>query len=147
VSAAPGAGVRRLSALLLGLVVAGAPAQPPAAELSVGEGVYSAAQAEAGRAVYAAKCSLCHRDSLVGGVNESPPLKGGRFLANWAGQPLRALYGRILSTMPQADPGSLTEDETLLLVTYLLRENGYPPAADHTLTVAELAAIPLVSAR
>jgi quinoprotein glucose dehydrogenase len=98
-------------------------------ELTVRDGVYSAAQAAAGRALYPAQCSLCHRDSLAGGVNESPPLTGRRFLSGWQGMPLRALYRRILSTMPKADPGTLSEEQTLSLVAYLLQTNGYPPGS------------------
>lgn len=44
-------------------------------------GVVSRAQAAEGLAVYASKCSSCHLDSLAGGMNESPPLKGERFLS------------------------------------------------------------------
>jgi cytochrome c len=97
--------------------------------LTVRDGVYSAAQADSGKVLYTSQCSLCHRESLAGGVNESPPLKGARFLSDWEGMPLRALYSRILSTMPKADPGSLSEEDTLSLVAYLLQQNGYPAAS------------------
>jgi cytochrome c5 len=120
------AGISQLTVLtLLGLTAA--PASGTAPEVTVRDGVYSTAQAAGGKALYSAQCSLCHRDSLTGGINESPPLKGPRFLSDWDGMALRALYGRILSTMPKADPGSLSEEETLSLVAYLLQENGYPP--------------------
>jgi cytochrome c len=109
------------------LAAARAPCGTPG--LTVRDGVYSAAQAQSGKALYASQCSLCHRESLAGGVNESPPLKGARFLSDWDGMPLRALYNRILSTMPKADPGSLSEDDTLSLVAYLLQQNGYPAAS------------------
>jgi mono/diheme cytochrome c family protein len=105
------------------------------------DGIYSEAQARDGHAVYQARCSSCHRDSLLGGVNESPPLKGGRFLNAWVGMNLRELYGRILSTMPQSDPGSLTEAETLGIVAYLLQANGFPPSDGGALTLAALSQI------
>jgi mono/diheme cytochrome c family protein len=119
-----------IAALALGLSAGRALGGTPVA--TVRDGVFSAAQAEAGKAVYTMQCSLCHRDSLAGGINESPPLKGARFLSDWEAMPVRALYSRILSTMPKADPGSLSEEETLSLVAYLLQQNGYP-AAERTL--------------
>jgi|SRR5579872_2873101 len=103
-------------------------------------GVYAVEQAEAGKAIYAQKCASCHRDSLAGGVNESPPLKGAQFMAAWQGMPLRSLYSRILSTMPKSDPGSLSEAETLNLLAYLLQENGFPPSTERSLKAQSLAA-------
>jgi len=89
------------------------------------DGIYTLAQAASGKAVYARSCTVCHLDSLAGGVNEAPALKGKQFLSEWEGQPLRSLFGRIISTMPSDDPGSLSEQETLDVLAYLLQANGY----------------------
>src|ERR1700733_7641474 len=48
--------------------------QPPAP--------FTAAQGEAGRAVYAANCSGCHGTDLGGGF-ESPQLAGSNFMRQW----------------------------------------------------------------
>jgi polar amino acid transport system substrate-binding protein len=58
--------------------------------------------------------------------DEAPALKGKQFLSDWEGKPLRSLFGRLISTMPSDDPGSLSEQETVDVVAYLLQENGYP---------------------
>ncbi len=107
------------------------------------DGIFSEAQASAGQHLYMQHCSLCHRESLAGGVNESPPLKGPRFMQNWAGHDLKALYGRIISTMPVSDPGSLSDQETIDIVSFLLRENGFPPG--NTLEKDRLPAITLAA--
>lgn len=95
--------------------------------LSTWDGAYTQAQAKSGKQIYAQKCVSCHLDSLEGGVNESPALRGDTFASQWDGKPLRALYSRILSTMPSNDPGSLSERETLDVLAYILERNGFPP--------------------
>jgi S-disulfanyl-L-cysteine oxidoreductase SoxD len=100
--------------------------QTGASQPTMKDGVYSKAQAAAGKEVYTKRCSLCHLDTLAGGVNESPALQGNPFLSEWQGKPLRELYGRILTTMPQDDPGSLSNQEALDVVAYILQQNGYP---------------------
>ena len=105
--------------------------------VTVREGVYSPAQAAAGQAVYVAKCSACHLENLGGGMNESPALKGKLFIANFANKPLRNLYSRILSTMPLNDPGTLSDQETLAVVAYLLMQNGFPSSPDRSLANPE----------
>ena len=115
-----------LSAVASAAVVSSVVAAIAATELTIRDGVYSQQQAAQGQTVYIAKCTLCHGPALQGGVNESPPLRGQRFLSDWDQMPLRALYSRILSTMPKADPGSLSSEETLELVAYLLQQNGFP---------------------
>jgi mono/diheme cytochrome c family protein len=90
------------------------------------DGVYTPAQVASGKVIYTRSCTVCHLESLAGGVNEAPALKGKQFLSDWEGKPLRSLFGRLISTMPSDDPGSLSEQETLDVVAYLLQENGYP---------------------
>jgi len=55
-------------------------------------------------------------------------LKGKQFLSDWEGKPLWSLFGRLISTMPSDDPGSLSEQETLDAVAYLLQETAIRPA-------------------
>jgi len=90
------------------------------------DGVYTSAQAASGKVIYSKTCTVCHLDSLAGGVNEAPALKGKQFLSDWEGKPLRSLFGRIISTMPSDDPGSLSEQETLDVLAFLLEENTCP---------------------
>ena len=100
------------------------------ADRTVWSGVYSAEQATSGRAAYTAACASCHQDSLAGDTM-SPALVGDEFRETWHGKKLRALYSRIISTMPSDNPGSLPEKTVLDMVAYLLEANGFPsgPAA------------------
>jgi quinoprotein glucose dehydrogenase len=114
---------------------------------TVYDGVYTAAQAKSGQVVYRAKCGLCHGETLAGGENESPGLKGEGFISHWRGKPLRALYSRIISTMPTTDPGSLGEKETLDLVAYLLQGNGFPSGKNRATSPEALNEIQFSSTR
>ncbi|MGH9495940.1 MAG: c-type cytochrome [Candidatus Sulfotelmatobacter sp.] len=89
------------------------------------DGVYTPAQAASGKGIYTKSCTVCHLENLAGGANQAPALKGKQFLSDWKGKPLRSLFGRIISTMPSEDPGSLSEQETLDVLAYLLQENSY----------------------
>jgi alcohol dehydrogenase (cytochrome c) len=85
----------------------------------------AAEPAPAGATVFADHCTVCHGAAMTGG-DHGPPLKGEGFWGHWHGQSARALYRRILSTMPASDPGSLTSEEAMALVAHIARENGHP---------------------
>ena len=105
----------------------GAPAAAADQEVqrSINEGVYSDTQAERGRALYVAQCASCHGDDLTG-MGFAPGLLGTEFLSLWTGQTIRDFYSRIRTTMPEADPGSLSPAETIDIVSYLFEANGFP---------------------
>jgi cytochrome c len=84
-----------------------------------------------GAADYAAHCAACHGDKLQGGVHATP-LSGSVFDQNWAGKRARLLYSRIISTMPQNDPGTLTVEQAFSITLYVFSENGIA-FAGHTL--------------
>ena len=91
------------------------------ADRTVENGVYSEEQAARGKSAYDAQCSNCHDGGGMG-----PALKGDDFLATWQNKTLRALYSRILTTMPSDAPGTLDERELLDIMAYLVRANGFP---------------------
>ncbi len=97
---------------------------PASASRSVGEGVFSAAQAQAGRRVYAASCAACHGATFnpAGGV---PPVQGSVFLANWRGRTLADLLAKVRAMPPGAE-GSLPASDYLAVTAYLLEANGFP---------------------
>jgi cytochrome c len=94
-------------------------------QFTVWTGVYAAAQADRGKAVYAEHCARCHSEGLEG-KDEIPPLKGYRFMSNWDTQSVSDLVQRIRSTMPLDNPGSLSAASTSELVAYLLQQNEAP---------------------
>lgn len=95
------------------------------ASQSIWDGVYTSAQADRGKTVYANACSRCHGETLDG-ADEVPPVKGPHFMTNWDGQSIADLVQRIRNTMPLDDPGSLSGASTTDLVAYLLQQNGAP---------------------
>ena len=92
------------------------------------DGVYTAAQARRGQAVYESKCAGCHRADL-GGFS-GPPLKGDLFMDRWREFELHVLYDLVKSTMPADNPGSLSEAAYLDIQAYLLQVNDIPPGTE-----------------
>jgi S-disulfanyl-L-cysteine oxidoreductase SoxD len=104
-----------------------APAAVASAEVpKIWTGVYSAAQATRGEAVYESTCTTCHGFDLEGLAGRGPALAGAPFLANWESESVSSLFARLKTTMPRNNPGSLTDDVYLDLLTYLLQVNTYP---------------------
>jgi alcohol dehydrogenase (cytochrome c) len=115
-------GDRRLLALgcLAGLL---AVLSPGALVAQTNQAGFTAAQAEAGAAVYARACAACHLPNLQG-QTDAPQLAGPNFRSHWGYRPVGELLGYIRRTMPPHAPGSLTEEEYAAVVAYMLRENG-----------------------
>jgi alcohol dehydrogenase (cytochrome c) len=84
----------------------------------------TAQQAEAGRAMYAARCGTCHGADLGGG--EGPQLSGANFMAAWGTRTPRELVVYLQSSMP---PGNahLSETESLNAAAFILAANGVAP--------------------
>jgi S-disulfanyl-L-cysteine oxidoreductase SoxD len=85
------------------------------ARRSTADGVYTAAQANAGRELWAAACNNCHT-----------PHNGIPFKNKWMGRDLAALFVYTRNEMPKADPGSLVDEEVTQAIAYLMRVNGMP---------------------
>jgi mono/diheme cytochrome c family protein len=73
---------------------------------SVWDGVYTGAQADRGKALYAKSCAACH-GSALDGSGAAPPLAGADFKGDWNGQTLNDLFEKTQTTMPADQPGSL----------------------------------------
>src|ERR1700675_4260002 len=104
-----------LSAVLGAVTLAVVSAQPA--------GVFTAAQAQAGRAVYEQNCSACHGANFEGS-GDAPTLAGGTFMLKWGPKMVSELFGEILQTMPPTNPGSLGETAALSATAYILQRNG-----------------------
>ncbi len=102
----------------LGISIAIAAAQQPART-----GPFTTEQASAGRATYQATCSTCHLPDLKG-TFEAPPLSGANFMNMWRNRPTSDLFTRIRNTMPISNPGSLSDQDAVNLVAYILQANG-----------------------
>ncbi len=93
---------------------------------TIWSGVYTAAQADRGRALYGPQCGRCHGEMLEG-VQDAQPLKGASFLNLWEGQSVGDLVQRTRNTMPVRTPGSLSAASATDIVAYLLQQNGAQP--------------------
>jgi S-disulfanyl-L-cysteine oxidoreductase SoxD len=89
----------------------------------VGVAAESGATPPSGKTEFASHCAGCHGAVLEGGQH-APALSGPGFQANWRGKSARSLYSRIISTMPQDSPGSLTPAQALSITVFLFDENG-----------------------
>ena len=107
--------------LLATVAVVGA--QPPAEPRRV----FTAEQAERGRALYEEICVECHLSSLAG-ANEAPPLVGVDFLDAWGAGAVVDLADTIRVTMPPENRNSLTPQQTFDLAAFVLLRNGAAPA-------------------
>jgi len=126
--------------MICACVLAGAPwlnVQAQQAQ-SVGDGVYSAAQATRGQVIYKAQCAECHGNALEGTVGS--PLAGDAFLSEWSARPLSALVDKIQKTMPFSAPGSLSRQQSTDLTAYMLQAGKFR-AGEAELTDATVARI------
>jgi mono/diheme cytochrome c family protein len=92
---------------------------------SIWDGIYTLAQADRGKAVYANHCGKCHGDDLEG-HDEVPELGGAHFMADWEDQSIADLVQRIRGTMPLDNPGTLSGVSATDVVAYLMQQNGAP---------------------
>ena len=128
---------------LAAIVLAPGMAAPGAAQ-GPADGVFTAAQAESGRAIYERECAVCHQTNLQGSF-EAPQLAGESFLRFWGDLSPGDLLARISGSMPPGEEGSLAGEEYLNVVAYLLEANG-APAGGAALTEATAAAIGTLAA-
>src|SRR5665213_2143331 len=84
-------------------------------------------QAEAGRALYSARCATCHGVDLGGG--EGPQLSGANFMASWGTRSSKELITYIQASMP---PGTnkLGEQDALNAASFVLAANGVAPGTE-----------------
>jgi cytochrome c2 len=105
---------------------------------SVGDRVYSDAQAARGQQLYEKQCVSCHGASLEGIVG--PPLAGDRFLAAWSARSLEDLVSKIERTMPPERSGSVSRVQAIELTAFFLRVGKNAPGQSE-LAAAELGRI------
>src|ERR1041385_4038023 len=85
------------------------------------DGVFTAAQANKGDAVFQDKCVKCHEGDDAAG----PLLTGRGFIDRWREDNLDVLYDFVRTRMPADARASLDDDDYLDVVAYLLDANGY----------------------
>jgi len=81
---------------------------------TVNDGVYTEEQAEVGEVLYAEHCLLCHDKKYF-----RPVLK------RWEGQPINVLFTVMSASMPENNPGFLSEKEYVDILAYILSLSRY----------------------
>lgn len=103
--------------------------------LSIWGGVFTEAQANRGQQVYEGACGFCHGRRLNGAPDDpdmrsTPPLARAKFLRDWEGRSLAILYEYTRATMPESNPGSLSNQEYIDVIAYMLSVSGMPAGGD-----------------
>lgn len=106
--------MRRVYRTALFTMLSLAAATAGAEQRTINDGVYTEAQADAGEVLYAQHCLLCHDKKYF-----RPVLK------RWEGQPISILYTVIVTSMPESNPGFLTEKEYVDILAYVLSLGRY----------------------
>jgi alcohol dehydrogenase (cytochrome c) len=83
---------------------------------SVGDGVFTRAQAAQGEQLFEQECRACHEPTNYTGAN---------FVAKWGGGSLGDPYQDISLAMPPAKAGQLTPATYASIVAFFLRESGF----------------------
>ncbi len=106
-------------AVLLGCatsVEGGGPTPTTVAQEPSALGLYSLEQAARGRRRFRQVCSECHF------VSE---FRGPDFESEWQRQTVWDLFRQVVRTMPEDDPGSLTQQTYADVMAYILQLNAY----------------------
>ena len=97
--------------------VAVAALQAPAAK-SVWDGVYTNDQAERGNAAFMKNCASCH--------DLGSEFSGTAFTGKFNGQTAFDLFDTIRTKMPMDNPGGLTKENYIDIVSFMFKSNSYP---------------------
>jgi mono/diheme cytochrome c family protein len=92
---------------------------------TVWDGIYNDGQATRGKQLYVGNCSVCHQEGLQG-ADLAPALKGDSFVLRWSDSSVDDMFTTISASMPADAPASLSAQQYLDIVTYLLQQNSFP---------------------
>ncbi len=91
------------------------------------EGIYALDQARRGELIYRQQCSACHRDDLLGNtIDGGPPLRGLEFTTRWQGVSVETMLSQVEELMPLKEPGSLSRQEYVDVLSFILWANAVP---------------------
>lgn len=108
--------------------------------------LYTADQAAKGALAYYRNCAMCHGPNLDGqpAGYSGPALKGPDFADPSYDFHVKDIFNFVAKLMPAATPGSLSHEQDVQIMAFLLQQNGYPPG-DNELVYEEAqnSAVPL----
>jgi len=102
--------------------------------------LYTEDQAAKGATAYYQNCAMCHGPLLDGqlGGYSGPALKGAAFADPSYDFHVSDIFNFVAKLMPAATPGSLSQEQDVAIMAFLLKQNGYP-AGSRQLTYAAAA--------
>ena len=107
-----------------------------AEQVTVKDGVYSAAQAERAKELWTKSCASCHTLGTLSASTKGPALSGAEFLATWDSKTVFALADGIQKTMPNDFSMELTAAQATDVTALILQANGFP-AGEKALAMGE----------
>src|SRR5215813_6668034 len=115
---------------LIVLLFSASTSVPHSEETNTGVTLYSEEQAHKGRDLYDEHCASCHGAALEG--QGSLPLSGATFRMRWADDhhSVDDLFYIIRTLMPYGQPATLSKQEYIDVIAYILMANGYPATAE-----------------
>jgi mono/diheme cytochrome c family protein len=84
-------------------------------------GSFSEGQVTLGEGVFKATCASCHETSFH---------TGEQFRFSWYGRTLFDYFKIVKSTMPEDNPGGLSDDDYVRVITYIMKLNGFAAGVD-----------------
>jgi hypothetical protein len=112
---------------LAALASTAASANVTLAQKTTNDGVYTKAQADGAKKQFDKICAQCHPFSVAEKKKASDlPLGGEPFFDSWSGRTLSEMITLIALTMPNDGSATVTDEEAVNLVAYILQQNGYP---------------------
>jgi len=106
---------------------------------------FTSSQMTKGQAQFAQSCATCHGEHLEGGAG--PALTGPTFntLSKKVGANVGDIFTYMTTNMPLNEPASLSHDQYVSIMAFILSKNGYKPAKKPlTLRVAENSKAPII---
>jgi S-disulfanyl-L-cysteine oxidoreductase SoxD len=103
-------------------------AQTPDSLRSTLSGVFTEEQAGKGKDVFLGHCQSCHTNA---------DLTSADFKADWVGKVLSEFFTFLKETMPESEPGALSNEQYAAVTAYVLQLNGLPVGATPLATTAD----------
>lgn len=106
---------------------------------------FTSSQMTKGQAQFAQSCATCHGEHLEGGAG--PALTGPTFntLSKKVGANVGDIFTYMTTNMPLNEPASLSHDQYVSIMAFILSKNGYKPAKKPlTFSVAENSKAPII---
>jgi cytochrome c-type protein NapC len=106
---------------------------------SMTSGWFTVEQADAGKELFERSCSPCHGAQLEG-IAGTPGLRGASWQQRFAGAKLLTVWGEIKGPMAQYANVTLSTQQSLDILAFLLQQNGLPAGSQPLANTRQLSA-------